>query len=124
MPNILVIDDEPQVLNMLQKMLELEGYTVLTAVDGKQGLRICETSAVDLVVTDVVMPEVEGLEVIMTLKRSSPNVKIIAISGGARIQPHDYLDMAGMLGAHRTFTKPFKRQEMLDAIKELLECGV
>lgn len=121
MSTILVIDDEPQILNMLQKMLELEGYTVLTAADGKQGLRACEKNPIDLVITDVVMPEVEGLEVIMSLKKSYPTIKIIAISGGARIQPGDYLNMAEIFGAQRTFTKPFERQAMLDAVKELLD---
>ncbi len=121
MPTILVIDDEPQMLKMLERVLSMEGYTVLTAPDGKQGLNICRTNPIDLVITDVIMPEVEGLEVVMTLKRMLPAVKIIAISGGGRNQPTDYLFIAGRLGAHRTFVKPLDRKELLSAVKELLE---
>ncbi len=121
MANILVIDDEPQMLKMIERILSLEGYTVLTAQDGKQGLNLCKTNTIDLVITDVIMPEVEGLEVVITLKRILPNVKIIAISGGGRNQPNDYLYVADMLGAHRTFVKPIDRKVLLNSVKELLE---
>jgi YesN/AraC family two-component response regulator len=76
---------------------------------------------VDLVITDVLMPEKDGLEVIMEIRAKLPQVKIIAISGGGRISHTDYLVAARRLGAHRTLSKPFIRQELLDTLHELLE---
>jgi len=121
MPCILIIDDDPQILQMMQKVLLRVGYDVLSASDGRQGMNLCNTNHVDLVITDIVMPEMEGLEVIMGIKRILPNVKIMAVSGGARIQADDYLDLASALGAHRTLAKPFMREELLQAVRELLE---
>jgi CheY-like chemotaxis protein len=120
MVRILVIDDDEQMLLMLRTMLERAGYEVLVALDGIRGMKACRSTPVDLVITDIVMPEMEGLEIIMALKREFPSMKIIAVSGGARNKPGDYLRMAAGLGANRTFTKPFDRREMLTAIKELV----
>ncbi|MGD0397947.1 MAG: response regulator [Syntrophobacteraceae bacterium] len=120
MPQILVIDDDLQTLFLLREMLDQAGYGVLVAPDGKEGIRVCESTRVDLVITDVFMPEMEGLAVIMALRREFPDIKIIAVSGGGRIGPKDYLIVAGKLGANRTFTKPFGCNELLDAVKELV----
>lgn len=120
MPQILVIDDDLQTLFLLREMLDQAGYGVLVAPDGKEGIRVCESTRVDLVITDVFMPEMEGLAVIMALRREFPDIKIIAVSGGGRIGPDDYLKMAGKLGANRTFTKPLGRNVLLDAVKELV----
>jgi CheY-like chemotaxis protein len=120
MRKILVIDDDDQMRAMMVAMLDRAGFQVLEAADGKQGLRLCEHTAVDLVITDVIMPEMEGLEVIMGLKKKFRDMRIIAISGGARMQPQGYLNLAAKLGADRTFTKPFDRSEFLMAVKELL----
>jgi DNA-binding response OmpR family regulator len=118
--HILIIDDDPQILDMLSQTLEREGYEVITASDGKEGLRLYRENPVDLIITDIIMPGKEGIETIMDLRRDFPHVKIIAISGGGQIDAEQYLSMAQKLGAQRTFIKPFERAELLKAIMELL----
>jgi len=118
---ILVIDDEEEVRDIIKQMLELEGYEVITAVDGNQGIKLFKQEPADLVITDIIMPDKEGIETIIELRNQFPDVKIISISGGGRIGPHDYLNMAKKLGAERSFTKPFERKKLLKAIEELLE---
>ncbi len=120
MARVLVVDDDEQLLSMIRTMLERDGHQVLDAMDGIQGMKMFRGNPVDLVITDIIMPEMEGLEMIMGLKREFPDVKIIAISGGARNEPGDYLKMAGLLGADRTLVKPFNRVELLMTVKELV----
>jgi CheY-like chemotaxis protein len=120
MPRVLVIDDEENVLSLIRKMLERAGYEVLEAPDGRKGIGICQSRHVDLVITDIIMPEMEGLEVIIGLRKKLPDLKIICMSGGARLQPGDYLNLACALGANRTLTKPFEREELLEAVRELV----
>ena len=117
---ILVIDDDDQMLNMLRLILERSGHVVLTAASGRQGLQACRKESVDLVITDVIMPDVEGLEVIMGLKREFPGMKIIAISGGGRGTSGTYLAVAEKFGAHRTLSKPFGREELLESVQCLV----
>lgn len=119
MPHVLVIDDDEQLRGMLRAMLDRAGYEVSVAGDGRQGLKTLETKRVDVVITDIVMPDMEGLEVIMALRRKYSDMKIIAISGGGRNDPHGYLNVATALGANSTLTKPFSREELLSALKEL-----
>jgi CheY-like chemotaxis protein len=123
MARILVIDDDEQVLDMLYESLTREGYDVLKASNGEQGLRLCRENSVDLIITDIIMPEKEGIETIIELRKDFPNVKIIAISGGGRAGTKDYLQMAKIFGVQRTFTKPVAREQLLDAIKELIKEG-
>jgi len=118
---ILIIDDDIEILSVLRLILEREGYDVLAASDGKEGLKLCRQQRVDLVITDLVMPEKEGVETIMELRRDFPHVKIIAMSGGGSIAPENYLHMAQMLGAQRTLRKPFTPNEMLEAVRELVD---
>lgn len=120
MARILVVDDEPEVLLLLTDILESVGHEVIRATNGEEGLREFQKGNVDLIVTDIIMPDKEGLESIMDYKQLNPEVKIIAISGGARIGPHTYLKMAEKFGAKRVFSKPFRNKELLDAIEELL----
>lgn len=121
MKRILVIDDDIQVRQLLRQILEREGYQVLDAPDGKKGLELYRQSPTDLVITDIIMPEKEGIETIMELKRDFPDVKIIAISGGSRVlDKENCLENAKILGALQIFTKPFDRKELLQAIQELL----
>jgi len=119
-PRILIIDDEVQIREMLGQMLTREGYDVMNAANGKEGMKICREHSIDLIITDIIMPEKDGIEMILELKHDFPNLKIIAISGGGRLGPDGYLEMAKKLGAHRTFFKPFNRREILDAVLELL----
>ncbi len=123
MARILVIDDDIQILEMLRQTLEHEGYEVIDAHDGKEGMKLYREAPTDLIITDIIMPEKEGIETIMELKRDFPDVKIIAISGGGRIGAKECLHLAKKLGAQRTFTKPVPRQDMIKAVKELLEQG-
>ncbi len=116
---ILIIDDDDQIRTMLRAMLERSGYTVLEASDGKEGVKLCRDNSCDLVITDLIMPEKEGIETIRELKRDFPDIKIIAMSGGGRVGPEDYLHMAKMMGAQHTFAKPIEREELLGAIREL-----
>jgi len=121
MVRILIIGDDVQTLNMLRQMLEREGYEVVEAPDGKEGLRRYRESPTDLIITDIIMPEKEGIETIMELRRDFPDVKIIAMSGGGRNNPKAYLDIAENLGAQYTFAKPVEREELLKAVRELLK---
>jgi DNA-binding response OmpR family regulator len=108
---------------MLQKVLEHAGYEVETASNGKTGLKLYRENPSDLIITDLVMPEKEGLETIMELRRTTPSVKILAISGGGRLKPHVNLVMAEKLGAAKSVAKPFSHQEILDAVAEILKRG-
>jgi YesN/AraC family two-component response regulator len=99
MRKVLIIDDEPYILLMLKKMLEKAGYEVDMASNGKEGLALFEQHSIDLVITDIIMPDKEGLEIIMEMKKQRPDLKIIAISGGGRISPESYLECATHFGA-------------------------
>jgi len=123
MARILVIDDDVLVLDMLYESLTREGYDVLRASNGEEGMRLYREEPVDLIITDIVMPEKEGIETIIELRQDFPDVKIIAISGGGRIGTKDYLQMAKIFGVQRTFTKPVARQQLLDANQALITYG-
>ena len=122
MAQILVIDDDPQIGRLLEKVLSRAGHEVVIALNGREGLQLFREGTFDLLITDLIMPEKEGLETIMELRRDYPDSNIIAMSGGGRIGPENYLSMAKKLGVHRTFTKPLLRMELLQAVKEVLEC--
>jgi DNA-binding response OmpR family regulator len=117
---ILIIDDEDQIRTMLRQLLEHEGYEVMEAPDGREGIKTYRSKPADLIITDIVMPEKEGIETIMELKQDYPDVKIIAMSGGGRIEPETYLKMAKNFGALLTFTKPIQTRQLLNAVKGLL----
>ncbi len=117
---ILVVDDEEPIRTMLRKILEDSGYEVSEAPDGKVALWIYKVKHSDLIITDLIMPEKEGIETISELKRDYPEVKIIAISGGGRGGKGQYLDMAKKFGADNTLAKPFEKEELLKTVKDLL----
>ncbi|MCJ7538650.1 MAG: response regulator, partial [Desulfobacterales bacterium] len=117
---VLVIEDEPQMRIMLKQMIEDIGCDVVEASDGKEGVKLYRANPFDLIVTDIIMPEKEGIETITELERDFPDVKIIAISGGGEIDAEIYLSMAKKLGARYTFAKPVVREELLKAIRQLL----
>jgi DNA-binding response OmpR family regulator len=121
MARILIIDDDAEFLKMFRQMLERAGHDVIDAPNGEAGLKLFRQDRTQLVITDIFMPEKEGIETILELKREFPTVKIIAISGGGRKEEYSYLDSVKDLGADRSFTKPFERQEMLETIEELLD---
>lgn len=121
MKKILVIDDDPSIRDMLQEVLGDEGYSVMAASDGLEALRMVKQSKPDLIVTDIIMPEQDGVGVMLQLSKEHPEIKIIAISGGGRISPESYLYMAEKFGAVRTFAKPFDINEFLAAIRDSLK---
>jgi YesN/AraC family two-component response regulator len=120
MKRLLVIDDDFFVRDMLERLMRKAGYEVETAENGDEALRLHRRNPVELVITDILMPEKEGLETITEFRKSFPGVKVIAISGGGRIGPANYLKMATLLGADRTFAKPVDTAELLSAVEELL----
>lgn len=121
MPLILVIDDEAQIRKMLKKLLESSGYDVIIAADGKEGVRIFHEKPADLIITDIIMPEKEGLEIISDLRKENPEIKVIAMSGGGKyVNSELCLRVAEGLGAKYVFPKPVKKNELLGAVRELL----
>ena len=120
MHRILIVDDDELFRGMLRLTLLKSGYHVDEAADGRQAMRVHESTPADVVITDLVMPEQEGLETIQEFRRKHPGVKIIAMSGGGRIDARDFLKIARHLGAERTFAKPFENAELVAAIEELL----
>jgi DNA-binding response OmpR family regulator len=117
---ILIIDDEDLIRKMLRKVLEKNGYDVMEACDGSQGIKLFKEHVPDIVITDLIMPEKEGLETIRELKKLNSDVRIIAISGGGIADPKIYLTLAAKLGAVNTFFKPVDNEILLSTIKEIL----
>jgi DNA-binding response OmpR family regulator len=116
MASILLVEDDEQLRSMLRIVLDRAGHEVQEAGNGKEALEIYNRRPTDLIVTDIVMPDKEGLETIMEFRRSYPDVKIIAMSGGGRTGAQNYLQLAKKLGADHILTKPFSNQEILDGI--------
>lgn len=120
MTSILLVDDDVAFRKMLQLVLKRAGYAVQEAGNGRDALALYETEPCDLIITDLVMPEMEGIEAIMQFRRFDPEAKIIAMSGGGRLKPSVSLAAAHKLGAVRTLAKPFSHRELLDAVAEIL----
>ena len=121
MSDILIVDDDCQVLDVLSEMLRLEGHSVETAENGLVAATRMEKQRFDLVITDLIMPEKEGLETIADMRNRGDNVPIIAISGGGRVGPMDYLETAKFIGADAALAKPFSRDEFISVVTELLD---
>ena len=121
MARILIIDDETQVRSMLRLMLEREGYEVVEAPDGIEGIKAYRQNPADLILTDLIMPNKDGIGMIIELQKEFPDVKIIAMSGGGLNKPEGYLKGAKKLGALCTLTKPIDREEMLRAVKNTIK---
>jgi len=120
MARILIIDDDDQVRTVLRRTLEAAGHEVDEAGNGVEGISKYERNPADLIITDIYMPEKEGLETIIELKRDHPDVRIIAISGGSRDMDLDFLPVAEKLGAEKTLSKPIDRTTLLSVVKELV----
>ncbi len=115
--HILVVDDDVDFREFVTDLLESRGFIVYKAENGKKGVDIVKEEKVDIILTDMIMPEREGVETIMEVKIIHPEIKIIAMSGAMRRET--YLQIADGLGADATLSKPFKKQEMFDAIEGL-----
>ncbi len=123
MARILIIEDDTATREWLESLFSRNGYVVDSATNGKEGVDLFRINPADLVVTDIVMPEKDGIETIADLRRAYPGVRIIAISGGER-RPEDisrnYLHSAKLVGADRALQKPVTNDELLSVVKELL----
>ncbi len=120
MPQIIVIDDDDQVRLMLGMILEKAGYVVETAPNGLAGMDAQRLDPASLIITDIIMPEQEGIETVVELQREFPATKIIAISGGGSLDPSTFLTLAEDLGASCTFCKPVRHSALLSAIRGLI----
>jgi len=119
--SILVIDDDAAVLHSLSSLLEDAGFQVHTASDGIKGLAAFRARRPALVLTDIIMPEKEGIAVTMEIRRECPGAKIIAMSGGGRIGNSNFLEIASKLGADATLAKPFDGDELLKAVLQAMK---
>ena len=120
MPRILLIEDDRALRKALRLALEKLGHTVCEADDGREGLKVFVAEPADLVITDMIMPEMEGVETIRALRRLEPMLQIIAITGGGRGTADGYLRLAAQFGAAKVFTKPFELADLCTAASQLL----
>ena len=121
MARILIIDDDNEFREMVREILiEADFNSIEEAVNGGVGMKLLRQQSFDLVITDIVMPEKEGIETIIELNRDYPGIKIIAMSGGGKRGNQNYLEMAQYLGASRILAKPFQRSDLIKTVKELL----
>ena len=130
MANILIIDDEKDVRVVLKEVLRRAGYDVTLAANGREGLEKLAADGADMVITDVIMPGIDGVAMVQQIREARPDMPIIVISGGGNVAPMDYepgaistsayLASATIAGANCTLTKPFERQALIDAVQELL----
>ncbi|HEY8352112.1 MAG TPA: response regulator [Sphingomonadales bacterium] len=123
MARILVIDDEELILRTLKGALEAAGYDVVTARDGKQGLARLREQEFDLIVTDIIMPQMEGIETIREIRRTAPDIPIIAASGGGQLGRERLLGMSVALGATASIAKPFRPRDLIALIERHLPEG-
>src|SRR5262245_53313567 len=119
-PRILLVEDDELVRHSISRLLQASGYIVIEAENGRTALASISQEPIDLVVTDVIMPEMDGVELIVALRRSHPDLKIIAMSGGGISPVDNYLDIARSLHADRALEKPVAPWEFLAAVRALV----
>lgn len=121
MARILVVDDDTMVRTTIRAGLLRAGHAVLEAGDGEEAIGVLEKAEVDLVVSDIVMPEVDGIGLLLKLRKQFPQLRVIVISGGGRMQNVDFLRMAQTLGADRVLAKPFTPDQLQKAVQSVLD---
>lgn len=119
--SILIIDDDAAVSRTLSLILTRAGYQVSCASTGRRGLALLAGGGFDLVLTDIIMPELDGIEAIRRIRDDYPNLRVIAMSGGGQIDKADFLHMAQVLGADRVMEKPVRSDQLLELVKTTLE---
>jgi DNA-binding response OmpR family regulator len=120
MPGILIVEDDQELREMLKVSLGKRKYLILEASNGKEAISKFKPNVTDLVITDLIMPDEDGLKVIMKLREIKPEIKIIAISGGGKAGPGNYLSLARALGADEVFSKPFSLNDLISKIDLML----
>ena len=120
MARILVVEDDELMRKMIRTALVKFGHIVIEAREGREAVRLFRGETPDLVLTDIIMPDQEGLETVVALRRILPDVKIIAMSGGGRGSAQDYLLLARQLGAKAALSKPFATETLLKTVDEVL----
>jgi CheY-like chemotaxis protein len=118
---ILIIEDDKELREMIKTALIRKDNVVLEAENGKEALIHFKPSVTDLVITDLIMPDEDGLKVIMKIREMKRSIKIIAISGGGKAGPGSYLDLAKALGADAVYSKPFSVNDLILKIEDLLK---
>lgn len=118
---VLVIDDDKRLTQLLCDALSGAGFVASGAEDGEEGMRAFLAERPDVVVTDIIMPEREGLETLRAMKSHTPSVKVIAISGGGRVGADTFLQLADRMGADATLAKPFRPSDLIALIRDLAE---
>jgi two-component system, chemotaxis family, chemotaxis protein CheY len=120
MKQILVIDDDEKIRGIFKRFLSGHGYAVVCAEDGREGLRLLEANAPDLVITDIMMPYTDGLEVVLSMREKHPDTPVIAISGGMTSVPMDFLPMVKKFGACKVLYKPVVLADLLASVEDVL----
>ena len=120
MARIIVIDDDPALLQVLTRALSAAGHSVLGCENGRKAVDYLAREHADLLVTDILMPEMDGLETVRAVKQLQPQLPILAISGGGSFGPTDYLGIASAFGTSAVLAKPFLPMELVDAVERLL----
>jgi CheY-like chemotaxis protein len=121
MPGVLIVEDDKELREMLKLSLLRRNFTVMEAENGKAAITHFKPLITDLVVTDLIMPEEDGLKVVIKLRELKPSIKIIAISGGGKVGPGSYLNLAKALGADAIYSKPFSINDLIAKIEQLLD---
>ena len=119
MAKVLVIDDEKVVRELARRMLESDHHTMVEAVDGVEGIKVFQEEQPDVVVTDIIMPNADGLEVVRRILEINPKAKIVAMSGGGRIGDETYLKYAKKFGVTAVLSKPFSPDQLLSLIRDI-----
>ena len=117
---ILIIDDDPEIRSILQRILAQAGFEVLTVASGEEGTRVFRQSPADLVIVDMVMPDKDGLETLMEIRRGFPSARVVAMSGAPRADVMDPLSVALKLGAVASLSKPFNPKDLVHFVRATL----
>ena len=120
MARILIVDDDDITRGVMKRILNTGDHTIFEANNGREAVQIVPTLPIDLVITDIFMPERDGLDVIAELRKTRPSVKVLAYSGGGVRRDSDVLSLAKELGAHAAIQKPFSVSDLLSAVDDLL----
>lgn len=114
--SILIIDDDAAVARALSLILTRAGYRVRSETSGRRGVQLLDEGGIDLVLTDIIMPDLDGIEAIRRIRAYHPGLRIVAMSGGGRIDKADFLQMAQALGADGVIEKPVRREHLLEIV--------